>query len=113
MIELPERGPVILWTGPEEYRLIGEVFRIDGGLVVVRAHWPDADAQHAAHFIPWENVRQEYQGRGPVYLWPMEDDDPEALRQSWAEWDRRRQDEGHTRDKAREYAERCLDITLE
>lgn len=111
MNDLPERGPVILWTGPDEHRLIAELFQVDGGLVVVRAHWPEADSIHAAHFVPEQIIRQEYDGRGPWYLWPMEDDDQPELLQAWQSWIDRRDAQGATREDARQYAERCLGIT--
>jgi len=92
---------------------MGEIFPYQDGFVVLRAHWPEATSTHAATFVRAAILGKEYKGRGPYYAWLMEDDDKPAIQKEWAEWLKARDKPGATREDARQYAERCLDIKLE
>ena len=113
MKNLPKRGPVVLWTGPNQERLMAEIFPYQDGFVVVRAHWPEAFGTHPATFVPAGILRNEYKGRGPYYSWELEEDDKPALQEEWAAWLKVRDKPGHTREDARKMAEASLDIKIE
>lgn len=113
MKQLPKRGPVVLWTGPNQYRLIAEIFEADGGLVVMRAHWPDADSPPAAQGVDLSQIRHADNNDAPWLMWTLEDDDKPRLLAEWATWLERRDKDGTTREDARLKAENGLDIKIE
>ena len=92
---------------------MGEIFPYQDGFVVLRAHWPEATSTHAATFVRSSILRKKHKGRGPYYAWLLQDDDRAELHAEWAAWLEARDKPGATREDARQYAERCLDIKLE
>lgn len=112
MKQLPKRGPVILWTGPNQSRLIAEIFETPNGVVLLRAHWPDADSQNPSSFIPWGRLNGPY-GPNRWLIWTMEDDDEPRLQKEWADWLDRRDQPRASREDARIVAEQDLGIVIE
>lgn len=116
MIQLPKRGPVILWTGPGESRLIAEIFEDPGPgnrLIVMRAHWPEAYGPPAATGLNPAMIEQEGNEGAPWLIYAMPDDAAPELQEEWAKWLKRRDQEGTTREDARRKAENGLGIKIE
>ena len=105
-----QRGPAVLWTGPGQDRLLAEVFPVPGGVAVCEVFWPEQTSAPAARFIPREIISEEHDGRGPVYLRPMEPDDDPALVDLWERWTEARDQDGYTREDAREQVRLNLDL---
>jgi hypothetical protein len=112
MKQLPKRGPVVLWTGPGESRLIAELFEAKGQLVVMGAFWPEADSPPAAAMVDPARIMQEGNEGAPWLIYAMPEDDDDALWEQWAKWLKRRDQEGTTREDARQNAESGLDIDI-
>ncbi|MCL1483660.1 MULTISPECIES: hypothetical protein [unclassified Marinobacter] len=112
MKQLPKRGPVVLWTGPGESRLVAELFEAEGQLVVMRAFWPEADSPPAATMVDPARIEQEGNEGAPWLIYAMPEDADPALKEQWAKWLKRRDQEGTTREDARRMAQDCLDIDI-
>jgi len=110
--KLPKRGPVVLWTGPNQERLMAEIFPYQDGFVVVRAHWPEAFGTHPATFVPAGILGSDYEGRDAYHRWELQEDDKPALHAEWAAWLKARDKPGWTREDARKMAEASLDIEI-
>lgn len=113
MKQLPKRGPVILWTGPNESRLIAEIFEADDRLITMRVNWPEADSMPAATGLNPAMLRRDGNNEAPWLIWAMEDDDDPRLRALWEDWLKRRDQRGTTREDARRTAENGLGIKIE